>query len=53
MWDKARPIREYFAAHPSIYGLTFVDCKQAAYGDWYLYRDTEGNYWEEFNSIGD
>lgn len=33
--------------------LTLVDYEQAAYGDWHLYRDSNGNYWSEYFSIGD
>lgn len=53
LWNIARPINEYFKSHPSIYGLTRVDYKMSAYGDWYLYRDREGNYWVEYMSCGD
>jgi len=33
--------------------LKFIDMRWAAYGDWYLYRDTDGNYWADYRSIGD
>ena len=52
-WAKARPLRIYLEAHRDMTGLTFVERRWAAYGDWTLYVDEDGNYWEEFDSIGD
>lgn len=58
-WSKARHISHYYAAHKGENitdpwrKLHFVDMAQAAYGDWKLYVDDDGNYWEEFFSIGD
>ena len=53
MWSEARPIAEYLNRVKSYKGLTFVDRKMSAYGDWTLYVDESGNYWEEYDSIGD
>ena len=33
--------------------LKRIDYAMAAYGDWYLYEDDEGNRWQEYFSIGD
>lgn len=33
--------------------LELVRVEMAAYGDWYLYRDKDGNLWEDYFSIGD
>ena len=57
MWEKARPIDEFYKVHKgerySELGLELVDSRMEAYGDRNLYRDREGNYWEEYFSIGD
>lgn len=61
MWSEARPIREYWAKKEkegvrfseAKSELEFVDREMAAYGDWTLYRDKDGNLWEEYFSIGD
>lgn len=52
-WRSAKPLKQYFQVTPSMDGLTFVDRRWAEYGDWILYVDENGNYWEEFDSIGD
>ena len=52
-WLSAKPLKKYLQATRSMSGLTFVDRRWAAYGDWTLYVDESGNYWEEFDSIGD
>lgn len=54
-WDKARPIEEYFKETGRPVwdsGLMVVDREMAAYGDWTLYVDEDGNYWEDYFSIG-
>lgn len=55
-WKKARPIERYYKETGRPVwdsGLSLVDVKMEAYGDWYLYEDEDGNYWEEYCSIGD
>lgn len=60
-WNKARPIGQYYQERKArgeklsdaIEALSFVDLRQAAYGDWRLYVDEDGNYWEDYESIGD
>lgn len=58
-WRVARPIEEYHKQHAGeryadyMGRLHVVDTKQAAYGDWTLYADDSGNYWESYFSIGD
>ena len=54
-WNQARPVAEYYkkTGRPYNSGLTVVDREMAAYGDWTLYRDEDGNYWEDYFSIGD
>ena len=60
MWANANPIDTYYKAGKDA-GLTYlqmqkklhvVDYRMAAHGDWTLYRDDEGNLWEEYLSIG-
>ena len=60
-WGKAQDINKYYE-QCNQRGETFMQMKKrlthietdmAAYGDWHLYMDTDGNYWEEFFSIGD
>lgn len=58
-WAKAKDIREFYAKHKGeryseyMKKLTFVELDQAAYGDWTLYVDEEGEYYENYFSIGD
>lgn len=58
-WNKAKHITLYYNSHKGESvselwrKLHFVDMMQAAYGDWTLYVDDDGNYWEDFFSIGD
>lgn len=54
-WESAKNIREWYRTHKGKKNsLVLVDRVMAAYGDWYLYRDTEtGVLYEEFVSIGD
>ena len=33
--------------------LKRIDYVMAAYGDWYLYEDEDGNRWQDYFSIGD
>ena len=61
MFTNAKPIDKYYEAgrkEGKTYSemrnnLTPIEYYQAAYGDWTLYRDTEGNLWEDYFSIGD
>lgn len=61
MWKDAKPIAQYWANCPkSRKGflefqkrLQVVDYRMAEYGDWTLYRDDDGNLWEEYSPIGD
>lgn len=60
-WSKARPLKEFFADRKSrgeSWGqatehLKFLEISQEAYGDWRLYVDDNGNYYEDYFSIGD
>ena len=59
-WRSARPVQEFYDAWKAkgkegspIRALTFVDRRMEAYGDWTLYVDDDGNYYEEYDSIGD
>lgn len=49
-WAKAQDIRRYKGA---LSDLELVDVGMDAYGDWKLYKDKDGNFWEEYFSIGD
>lgn len=59
-WNKAREIRYYYNGKAK--GLTFckaqkglamVDCIMEAYGNRLLFVDADGDYWEDYYSIGD
>jgi len=58
-WAKARDIKEFHKKHKGekyneyMKKLTFVELDQAAYGDWTLYVDEDGEYYEDYYSIGD
>ena len=61
MWENAKPIERYYKVGKEA-GLTYlqmqkklhvIDYRMAEYGDWTLFRDDEGNLWEEYQSIGD
>jgi len=58
-WKAARPIDEFHKLHKGeryadyMQQLHVVDVHQAAYGDWTLYVDDTGNYWESYFSLGD
>ena len=61
MFEGARPIKEYYEAGKKA-GKTYAQMMKplhivkyvmAEYGDWTLYRDPDGNLWEEYESIGD
>lgn len=58
-WNKARDIRHYYNTHKGqTYsqlrkGLKLLDSRMEAYGDRLLFVDTDGNYWEDYFSIGD
>lgn len=52
-WLSAKPLKEYLRVTRSMDKLTFVDRRWEPYGDQTLYVDENGNYWEEFDSIGD
>ena len=34
-------------------GLTMIDCIMEAYGNRLLFVDRDGDYWEDYYSIGD
>lgn len=58
-WRKAKDIAEFHKAHKGIRlsqyidELHFVELDQAAYGDWTLFVDDDGNYYEDYFPIGD
>lgn len=61
MFKDAKPVDKYYQEQ-SARGVKFADAsrklrlidhKCAAYGDWNLYEDEDGNRWEEYFSIGD
>ena len=58
-WKQARDIKQFHAKHKGeryneyTKKLTFVELDQAAYGDWTLYVDEDGEYYEDYFSIGD
>lgn len=54
-WRSARDLKYYFKETDGAKrsDLEWVDMKMAEYGDWNLYRDKNGNYWEDYMSIGD
>ena len=58
-WNKARDIRYFFEEHQSESytqlrkRLKFIESRMEAYGDRILYVDSDGNYWEDYYSIGD
>ena len=61
MFKNAKPVDQYYreqAAKGIRYGdasmkLKLIESCFAAYGDWNLYQDEDGNLWEEYFSIGD
>ena len=61
MFKGATNIDKYYEAgkkHGKTYtqmqgALTRIEVYQAAYGDWTLYRDDDGNLWEAYTSLGD
>jgi hypothetical protein len=61
MFKNAKPVDKYYReqAEKSVRfvdaskKLKLVDHVMAAYGDWNLYQDDDGNLWEEYFSIGD
>lgn len=60
-WSTAQPVDIYYkegAKHSASYRemrsrLTHIETDIASFGDWQLYKDEEGNYWEEYYSVGD
>lgn len=61
MFENAKPVDKYYREQAEK-GIRFIDASEklklvdhvmAAYGDWNLYRDDDGNLWEEYFSIGD
>ena len=58
-WSKAMDLTEFHKMHRgerySEYMKTIhvVGVQQCAYGDWTLYVDDDGNYYESYFSIGD
>ena len=60
-WSKARDVKEYYKAcqekgimySQAKKSLTRIKYEMGAYGDWNLYQDADGNYWESYFSIGD
>ena len=61
MFKNAKSVDQYYrlqAAKGVRYGdasmkLKLIESYFAAYGDWNLYQDEDGNLWEEYFSIGD
>ena len=61
MFTGAKPVGQYYKQQSekgvkfgdAAFALELVDSVMAAYGDWNLYRDKDGNLWEEYFSIGD
>ena len=61
MFKNAKPVDQYFKQQyengvkyaEASEKLELIDHQMAAYGDWNLYRDPDGNLWEEYFSIGD
>lgn len=60
-WKQAQPVDKYYKAMEKC-GVNWVKAQRklkrietdmAAYGDWHLYQDEDGNYWEDYFSIGD
>ena len=61
MFKNAKPVDQYYK-NMEQNGIRFADASMklklidhvmAAYGDWNLYQDEDGNLWEEYFSIGD
>lgn len=58
-WAKAKDIKEFYDKHKGeryreyIKHLHYVECNMAAYGDWTLYVDDDGNYYKDYFPIGD
>lgn len=60
-WNEAKDISKYYAECRAkripfrdwSQKLTHVECDMGCYGDWNLYRDDQGRYWESYFSIGD
>lgn len=60
-WNKAHNIDKYHAECKALGmnysqmmdGLTYIDSRMEAYGDRHLWMDADGNYWEQYCSIGD
>lgn len=58
-WLSAKPIEQFWQKHRSEpYRnarrlLHCLDTQMAAYGNWYLYEDDNGDCYEEYFSIGD
>lgn len=62
MFEGARPIKEFYEEQRQKYGrywfdankqLTEVKTVMFEYGNWMLFKDENGNLWEEYFSIGD
>ena len=61
MFTGAKPVDQYYTQQSekgikfgdASMALELVDHVMAAYGDWNLYKDPDGNLWEEYFSIGD
>lgn len=59
-WNKAREMRYYYSEKckgmsfsKAQKGLTYIDCIMEAYGNRLLFVDRDGDYWEDYYSIGD
>lgn len=58
-WGKAKDIMGFHKQHMGesyserMKKLTLMEVSMEAYHDWFLYIDTEGNYWTDRNYIGD
>lgn len=53
LWKKAKPISEWYKKKRPWSEMKYVDSEMAAYGNWYLYVDADGEFYKEYTSIGD
>lgn len=58
-WNKATDIRHFFDKHAGeryndfMQSLKLVDVREEAYRNWMLFRDADGNWYDDYVSIGD
>lgn len=61
MFANAKSVHEYYEEQrkkgvkfvEAMDKLKLIEYHMAAYGDWCLYQDEEGNLWEEYFGIGE